>query len=285
MKLSLILASVGRSQEPQRLVQSLAAQTSRAFELLVIDQNADDRLLPAVASAFAAGLTVSHLRLSPPNLSAARNLGIRMAVGEFLAFPDDDCWYDADTVAAVLLAFEQQPHYSGLVAQWVEQSAGDPMPAVAGPLVEQDWRRFRGGHASTISLFMRIDLVRDLGGFDERLGVGRWFGGGEETDFVLRALAAHAALGHCPQARVHHLFWPQPCDRPGLDFQTLRSRARGTGALYRKHRLAWTVVLRGLVAPPIKALLARRSLKALWLGLAVSAGRLEGAVKWALSQR
>lgn len=285
MKLSLILASVGRTQEPQRLIGSLVAQSSRAFELLVIDQNADDRLLPAVASAFAAGLTVSHLRLSPPNLSAARNLGIRMAVGEFLAFPDDDCWYDTDTVAAVLLAFEQQPHYSGLVTQWVEQSERDPTPPVAGPLVEHDWRRFRGGDASTISLFLRTDLVRDLGGFDERLGVGRWFGGGEETDFVLRALAARAALGRCPQVHVHHLFWPHPGAQPGLDFQVLRTRARGTGALYRKHRLAWTVVLRGLVAPPIKALLARRGLKALWLGLAVSTGRLEGAVKWAISER
>ena len=285
MKLSLILASVGRSQEPQRLIKLFAAQSSRAFELLVIDQNADDRLLPAVASAFAAGLTVSHLRVSPPNLSAARNLGIRMAVGEFLSFPDDDCWYDAVTVADVLRAFEQQPQYSGLVAQWVEQSAGDVTPAMAGPLVEQDWRRFRGGNASTISLFLRTDLVRDLGGFDERLGAGRWFGGGEETDFVLRALAAHAALGRCPQARVHHGFWPDPGMRPGSNFQALRSRARGTGALYRKHRLAWTVVLRGLLAPPTKALLARRSLKALWLSLAVSTGRLEGAVKWAISER
>ena len=46
MKVSLVLATVGRADDVGRLVQSLVGQTSTDFELIVVDQNADERLLP-----------------------------------------------------------------------------------------------------------------------------------------------------------------------------------------------------------------------------------------------
>ena len=43
-RLSLIVATLGREAELSRCLGSLAAQTSRDFEVVVVDQNADDRL-------------------------------------------------------------------------------------------------------------------------------------------------------------------------------------------------------------------------------------------------
>ena len=43
---SLILATVDRTGEVERLLDSLDSQTHREFELIVVDQNKDERLVP-----------------------------------------------------------------------------------------------------------------------------------------------------------------------------------------------------------------------------------------------
>ena len=50
IKFSLILATVDRVTELERFLDSLDRQTFRDFELFVVDQNTDDRLVPILAS-------------------------------------------------------------------------------------------------------------------------------------------------------------------------------------------------------------------------------------------
>lgn len=282
VSVSLVLATVGRTDEIGRFIGSLVSQTARDFEVIVVDQNADDRLLSYVRQA---GMAMQHLRLQPPNLSAARNLGIGHAAGEVIGFPDDDCWYEPGVVAAVIDAFATHPDWQGVVAHWVEQAAAEGGTAHDKVLSEAHWRRFRGGNASSITLFLRADLLQRLGGFDTRLGVGQWFGAGEETDLILAALATGAIIGRCGTARVHHRFAPADQALAAMSWQAILRRARGTGALYIKHRLSPGVLLRGLLAPPVKACRPWRGGHGLALGLATSAGRLQGALAWLFGTR
>lgn len=285
MKISLVLATVGRVDDVGRLVQSLIAQTSPAFELIVVDQNADDCLLPHVQAARQAGLAVNHVRLQPPNLSAARNLGIAQAQGDIVAFPDDDCWYEPQVIEAVLHGFQAPVGWSGVVAQWVEQTQAHGGQPADPALSLARWRRFRDGDASSISLFIKTSSLRLVGGFDARLGVGQWFGAGEETDLILTLLASGARLGRCPDARVHHRFAPAVQAQAAANWRPLLRRARGTGALYVKHRLPPAVVMRGLLAPLAKAVRPWRGLHAMQLALATSAGRLQGALAWLIGHK
>lgn len=276
---SLILATYGRAEEMGRLVASLLAQTDRGFELIVIDQNPDERLACHVECARRGGLDVMHVRMEKPGLSEARNRGIALAKYPVIAFPDDDCWYEAGTIAAVRSGFEAVPGVGGLIACWVEQRAAVG-PGEAYWLDHQAWRNFRGGDASSISLFLDRALFDAIDGFDQRFGVGKWYGAAEEIDLVLRALAAGARLQYNPQVRVHHAWGGVPRGPFAALARNARRRSRGTGAIYAKHRLPRMVVLRGFVAPVMKALSSPTQPVRLGLALFTTLGRVEGYLRW-----
>jgi glycosyltransferase involved in cell wall biosynthesis len=279
MIVSLILATVGRSDDVGRLIRSLVAQTDRHFELIVVDQNTDDRLLPFIEDGAKAGIELQHLRLDRPSLSGARNLGLAHATGEIVAFPDDDCWYEPEGVANVLSTFADDHSLDGVIGCWVEQAAAHATNPQTGMLSCEAWRRFRGGDASSISLFLKRDLLSSLGGFDENFGVGRWYGAAEETDFILRALSAGACLTRSPNVRVHHHFNPESAEDLLTACRSARKRARGTGGIYAKHQLDAWVVIRGLLAP-IAVPLSRGKLRAAIKGAYVTLGRAEGLISW-----
>lgn len=277
---SLVLATVGRTTELARCLQSFAYQTDRSFEVVVVDQNPDDRLVPLINRAIGLGLTVQHLRLPSPSLSTARNLGISKANGGIIGFPDDDCWYEPDLIAVVRGRFSEDSTLGGIVARWVEQAAARHDPAKDGPLSLRSWRSFRGGDASSITLFFRRSTFTQLQGFDERFGLGQWFGAGEETELLLRALEKGFDLAYCNAAKVHHHFGTPLSGAILVRHRAARTRARGTGAIYAKHRLSLWVVLRGLLAPLVNPILTMQNLENIIMGHATFIGRLEGMLAW-----
>lgn len=48
----------------------------------------------------------TYLLTNPCSLSKARNIGLDYVEGEYIAFPDDDCWYEPDTLSKVLNQLE-----------------------------------------------------------------------------------------------------------------------------------------------------------------------------------
>ena len=278
MHISLILTTVGRSAEVGRMIQSLVAQTDRRFELIVVDQNSDERLDPYIDEGIRSGIQLTHLRLDRPSSSGSRNFGLSQADGDIVGFPDDDCWYEPNVVETILSRFAEIDTPDGVIAQWVEQAAADPAKPQTGVLSLDAWRRFRDGDASAISIFLRPALVARLGGFDEKFGLDRWLGGGEDTDLVLRALADGARLVRSPESRVHHRF-AVPGSTPTANIGQARSRGRGTGGLYGKHGLDGWVIARGLTAPIVKPLLGG-NLGLAYKGMHVALGRLEGYLAW-----
>jgi len=83
--ISLIVATVNRVAEFDRLLCSLEEQSYRDFEVILVDQNPDDRLVPVLRRH--ARLATQHLR-SERGLSRARNAGLRAAKGDILASYD-----------------------------------------------------------------------------------------------------------------------------------------------------------------------------------------------------
>jgi len=280
-KLSLILATVGRTNELNRLFDSLAAQTFHDFDIIVVDQNSDQRLKPIVNRARCLGLVIRHLHHHPPNLALARNAGIQIANGQWLGFPDDDCWYEPDTLERIINRTELIDKPQGVICQWAEQNETHP----PGLLSWERSSRFRDFPVSSITLFLRREITLNLGGFDGRLGVGQWFGAGEETDLVLRVLRTGATVAHEPSAKIHHRIEATSDPRSRVARHSALLRARGTGAMYAKYRLPLWVIFRGLLSPLIKPL-AKGQLDAEFMkGIAIARGRLAGWIHWWNHQR
>jgi hypothetical protein len=163
---------------------------------------------------------------------------------------------------------------------WVEQDDALPPDLLS-------WHRssrFRDIPVSSITLFFQHSLIDRIGGFDGRLGVGQWFGAGEETDMIFRALRAGALVAHEPDARVHHRVEPPQLAVSHNALKSARLRARGTGAMYAKHRLPAWVIARGLLSPILKPMgrIGSANLLGQQLvhGYAISRGRLDGWLGW-----
>ena len=83
---SLIVATRGRTEELKRLLDSLLVQTYQVFEVIIVDQNEDDRLVSLVLQ-FAGRLTIRHVRSGIYGKSAANNVVLGCAKGISSGFP------------------------------------------------------------------------------------------------------------------------------------------------------------------------------------------------------
>ena len=283
MKISLVMATVGRASEVERFFKSLKEQSSRDMELIVVDQNEDDSLVRPVAILRDAGVEVVHLKCGERNLSKARNYGIARARNELVGFPDDDCWYEKNLIETILANFSSSADLDGLVGRWHEQ---DPVGGEPKRLTWDRMREFREASASSITLFFRKQVVEQIGGFDENLGISRWFGAGEETDLVMRCLRRGANVRYIPNAVVHHAWAEVSAGGTTSDtFARIRARSRGTGALYAKHRLPFYVILRGILAPLLRLVVPPYGRTRAVMNAARAIGRFEGYFSWLWNQR
>ena len=227
--ISLIAATIHRVTELDRLLCSLERQSYLDFEGIGVDQNRDDRLAPVLNRH--ASLAIEHLR-SESGLSRARNAGLRVARGDIIAIPDDDCWYPEDLLAAVTKWFESQPGF-GLLSTALRTAAYLP----SGPNSPATGRRCTKssiwGCGISTTLFMRRLVSTTVGDFNEDIGIGAAsaYQSGEETDYVLRAFEHGVQMWFEPSLTVHH---------PALDSierlqRTTYPFALGMGMVLRVH--------------------------------------------------
>lgn len=202
-RLSLLCCTVGRTEKLGRLLDSLTRQTFADFELIVVDQNEPGVLDPVLAP-YAGRLNIDHIR-SERGLSRARNVGLAHCRAKIVAFPDDDCWYPGELAGRIVALFDATPEAGVFTGRTVDASGADSL----GLFLASDTEITKSGVwmiGNSNSLFIRTAIAREIGGFDETLGVGAPtpFKSGEETDFLLRALATGARGFYRRDLLVHH---------------------------------------------------------------------------------
>jgi GT2 family glycosyltransferase len=266
----LVVATVGRTDELGHFLDSLEAQGDAQVRVLVVDQNADDRVAAVLAGR---GGQFIHLRAAR-GLSRARNVGLRDLSADFVAFPDDDCVYPAGLLDAVRERFATESTLDGIAGRAEDTQGRSSASWKRDAAILTDDNLWNRANAATI--FLRRELVARVGDFDERLGLGsgELWSSGEETDYLIRAVRAGARIAYDPSLVVGHDV--RVDDTP----IGLRDGA-SVGYLLRKHRYPAKVVARMLVRPVGGAALAavRLDLPRARYYLATAFGRLRGYVR------
>jgi glycosyltransferase involved in cell wall biosynthesis len=166
-------------------IDSVLAQTFTDFELLLVDDGSTDTSSAIVrdyVDRYPTSLRyLEHEGHANRGMSAARNLGLRNAVGEFVALMDSDDVWSPNKLAEQLRIMEQHPGLGmvcGTVRYWESWAGGEDRIVPSGhiqdrsiPPPEAMLSVYPLGTATSpcpSDLLMRRDLVISLGGFEEQ---------------------------------------------------------------------------------------------------------------------
>jgi GT2 family glycosyltransferase len=220
--MSVVVCTKDRPGQLRDMLVSILDIDYPDFEILVVDNGPASGLTRPVVDEFTSR-GVRTVDAPVPGLSVARNIGIENARHDIIAFTDDDVVVDhrwlhnlargfahgadvgcvsglvptAELIAPAQAYFDRRVGWASSCQAAVyhldSPPAGDPL---------FPFRVARFGTGANFAI--RRPVARDLGGFDEGMGVGSPTGGGEDIDMFVRVLLGGYRFAYEPGAVIWH---------------------------------------------------------------------------------
>lgn len=269
--LSLVQTSQNRRKELKRFIASLNAQKGIDFkdiQLIFVDQGDNKDIFGDINPV----INFKYIKAEPCSLSKARNIGLDFVKGEYIGFPDDDCWYEENTLCEVM-HYLVQGKYQGVTGKGTNEKGEltSKFPPIASVLTTTK-------RCSAISYTLFFVYKKDLF-FDENIGVGSPYniGSGEETDYLLNLMEKYNyKVYYDPSIIVHHP--TNAIYEWAVVKRKTYSYARGGGYLMQKHSFPLSYVIMQFLRPSIGMIvhLLRMDRKACMQSYYNLKGRIEG---------
>ncbi|MFE9249805.1 glycosyltransferase family 2 protein [Streptomyces sp. NPDC007088] len=201
-EVTVVVITHNRRAELLGTLERLAALPERPA-VVVADNASGDGSADAVAEHFP-GMRL--LRLEDNHGAVARNLAVRHVHTPYVAFCDDDTWWEPGSLPRAVTLLAARPELAAVTARIVVEPEGREDPVVtelrASPLRGPDWLPGPAlGSFLAAATVLRTAAFRDAGGFHPAL----WLGGEEEllaTDLLSRgwwlAFAEELTVHHAP---------------------------------------------------------------------------------------
>ena len=230
MKFSIIIPTRNRPEKLQKLLCAIGEQTYDGdFETIVNDQS--EHKSPPAAPAKGAFL---YLQDDGRGAARARNRAIDKARGDYLVWLDDNAVVESSYLASIDRLVDRHPDHSCLCGAVL--NIEDRLPFSRYLLARMAAVNFINLDCCLASaMVMKKQTFLESGLLDESLGTGKYFGGSEETDLVLRLLEKGDKVLYSPEFSSLH---PRT-DPFEMDLNAWLSKnyhyGLGRGAMLRKH--------------------------------------------------
>ena len=164
-EVTVLIPTYNRAELAARAVDCALAQTYPRCHALVIDDGSTDGTPKLMAERYAGNPRVRYVRQANRGVAAARNLGLSVARGDYIAFLDSDDLWQPWKIEAQVACLERLP---GVGMIWTDMDAVD----AHGGLLHANYMRAHYGayrYISTERMFERSAALAELA---PGLGVG-----------------------------------------------------------------------------------------------------------------
>ncbi len=196
-KISVVVSTLNGAATLRDTLVGLEQLDYPDYEVIVVNDGSTDGT-PQIASEYQVRLITTKNQ----GLSAARNVGIRAAAGEIVAFIDDDAYPEIHWLRFLALAFLEgkyvgvggpnlPPPDDGWMADAVANAPGGPNPVLLSDTVAE--------HIPGCNMAFRKDALEAIGGFDSRFRSA-----GDDVDVCWRLRDRGGLLGYSAAAVVWH---------------------------------------------------------------------------------
>lgn len=211
-RITVVVCTYNRAELLRGALQSLAEQTldKARYEVIVVDNNCTDNTQEVVRSFIERYPNFRYFVETAQGLSHARNRGYKEAMGEYVAYIDDDAKADKRWVEKIISFASRRPEvvafggpYRGFslveVPKWYKESFGTwSLGDVERPIEENEW-------INGTNMVYKRSLLLELGGFDTRVGMsGDDISYGDETNLLLK-FRERQPVYYVPDMVVGHL--------------------------------------------------------------------------------
>ena len=176
-KVSVVIPTYNRADLLPECLESVLAQSFRDLEIIVIDDGSTDNTREVV-SAF----PVRYVWQENQRVAAARNKGIELAHGEYIAFLDSDDALFKDALEKGVEVMDSHPEaaFSFGQAYFSDEEGrifGLEKPHRNKSCVREGWEELRdyltyGNHFTTTTVMARRSCLKEAGGFDVAFSIG-----------------------------------------------------------------------------------------------------------------
>lgn len=223
---SIIMPCYNEASRIDRSIASVQAQTLHDWELIVVDDGSTDDSWQVLTALSASDTRIRILRQQNAGAAAARNRGLPLANGRFIAFLDADDTWEPQFLEAMSSALDSNAEAGIAYCGW--QNLG--LPGGQGlPFVPPDYETpakleilLEGCRWPIHGALTRAPLIRGCGGFDETLSSCM------DYDLWLR-LGTEQRLHRVPEvlAYYHHHGGVQiTCDRSRIALNHFRTQRK-----------------------------------------------------------